>query len=246
MELPEVSAGDETFEVAIDPATLPVTREEVELSLGYDAGTAPEHFRKLIDDALAEIPARCRLRAGYRLVDVGSATTAGVALGGVQFRTERIVTRLLRKARRAALFVATIGPAMERWSRELIQEGDAAMGYIVDTVASVTVEAATDLLHDHIGAKMQSRRWNVTNRYSPGYCNWPVAEQRLLFSLLPPGFCGITLTESSLMMPIKSISGVVGTGPEVRRVDYTCDRCGMKDCTYRAIRARENRRTPAR
>jgi hypothetical protein len=237
--LRETPRGDDAFEVDISAGALPLLQEEIELTLGYENGSAPDHFVKLIEGALGEVPRRCTVRAGYRLVDVhpDPGRHHGLELGGVFFQTDVIVSRLLRHAERAALFVVTIGPGMEDWSRELINQGDAAPGYIVDTVASAAVESATDVLHDHLGAKMRSRGWNITNRYSPGYCNWPVAEQRLLFSLLPPGFCGIALTESSLMVPVKSISGVIGTGPGVRRVDYTCDRCGMKDCTYRAVRS---------
>ncbi|MCK7538940.1 MAG: hypothetical protein MZV63_52410 [Marinilabiliales bacterium] len=47
----------------------------------------------------------------------------------------------------------------------------------------------------------------ITNRFSPGYCGWDVAEQHKLFSFFKDNFCGITLTESALMNPVKSVSG---------------------------------------
>jgi hypothetical protein len=42
------------------------------------------------------------------------------------------------------------------------------------------------------------------------------------------------------MLPIKSISGVIGAGEKVKRMDYLCDRCGVKDCTYRIIRSKQS------
>jgi cobalamin-dependent methionine synthase I len=125
---------------------------------------------------------------------------------------------------------------METWAKNLSNEGDGALSYLVDTVASVTEEQAVDVLHDHIEKQMKIQGLKTTNRYSPGYCDWSVSEQHLLFSFFPVNFCGITLTESALMVPIKSVSGIIGVGTSVKRVDYTCDTCGMKDCTYRAIR----------
>ena len=104
---------------------------------------------------------------------------------------------------------------VRRWKpgqRNYLTEGDAALSYLVDTVASVTEEQATDVLHDHIEKQMQMQGLKITNRYSPGYCDWSVSEQHLLFSFLPANFCGITLTESSLMVPIKSVSGIIGIG----------------------------------
>jgi hypothetical protein len=126
---------------------------------------------------------------------------------------------------------------MEKWSKELLTTGEPAMGYIVDTVASVTVENVTNVLHDFIGSEMNKHGLKITNRYSPGYCNWSVSEQHLLFSLLPPNFCGIMLNDSALMTPIKSVSGIIGIGSRVKRKEYICDKCGVKDCTYRSTRS---------
>jgi len=111
------------------------------------------------------------------------------------------------------------------------------MGHLVDTVATVAVENAADTLHGHLGIKMRERGLRVTNRYSPGYCGWPVSEQHALFSFFKVDFCGISLTESALMKPIKSVSGMIGIGKTVTFAGYDCERCRISDCTYRAFRA---------
>jgi cobalamin-dependent methionine synthase I len=157
-------------------------------------------------------------------------------------RSSQIVVSQFRKSEKAVLFVCTIGSGMETWAQKISSEGDPTLSYLVDTVASVTVEQATDVLHDHIGKHMMALGLKITNRYSPGYCDWLVSEQHLLFSFLPAHFCGITLTESALMIPIKSVSGIVGAGTAVKRVDYMCDTCGMKDCTYRVYRQEKTKR----
>jgi hypothetical protein len=48
--------------------------------------------------------------------------------------------------------------------------------------------------------------------------------------------CGVTLTDSSLMLPIKSVSGVIGVGPDVKKMDYTCGLCSFADCFRRKKR----------
>ena len=68
---------------------------------------------------------------------------------------------------------------------------------------------------------------------SPGYCGWHVSEQQLLFPLFEGQTCGVRLTDSSLMVPIKSVSGIIGLGKEVRRLDYTCGLCDFKQCYKR-------------
>ena len=75
--------------------------------------------------------------------------------------------------------------------------------------------------------------YNISNSYSPGYCGWDVSEQRLLFSLLPQGFCGVQLLPSCLMLPLKSVSTVVAIGPDVTYEPYRCNICRKRDCYRR-------------
>ncbi|MGB5263413.1 MAG: vitamin B12 dependent-methionine synthase activation domain-containing protein, partial [Lutimonas sp.] len=74
----------------------------------------------------------------------------------------------------------------------------------------------------------------ITNRYSPGYCDWKVVDQQKLFSFFPENFCGVSLSETSLMRPIKSVSGIVGIGKNVNYLSYICDKCKNLGCVYRA------------
>ena len=226
------------FEVLIDFNELKIEKNEIELTLGYTNNLIPKHFSSMIDAILKELPARCSIKAGYRILGIKTATDRkdGMLIEEVFFKLDKIVTGQIKKSEKAALFVATIGAGMEKWSKQLLVEGDPVMGYLVDTIASITVENVTNYLHDNIGREMSKNEFNITNRYSPGYCNWSVSEQQLLFSLLPPNFCGISLTQSSLMIPIKSVSGVIGIGKKVKRKEYLCDKCGFKDCTYRSSR----------
>lgn len=236
--LSHIELAADTFRVVMKSGYLTVRKEEIERSLGYPEGRIPSHFAEMIDSVLTELPKRCEIRGGYRILDIKkpSERSNGVVVGGKFFKTQTIVTSQLRKSEKAILFVCTIGPELETWSRQMLREGDSVEGHIIDTVASAAVENATDVLHDYIGERMLEQGLQITNRYSPGYCNWSVSEQHLLFSFLPQRFCGITLTDSALMVPMKSVSGIIGAGVGVKYVEYFCDTCGMKDCTYRALR----------
>ncbi|MEE3446448.1 MAG: vitamin B12 dependent-methionine synthase activation domain-containing protein, partial [Prevotella sp.] len=70
----------------------------------------------------------------------------------------------------------------------------------------------------------------------PGYCGWHVSQQQLLFPLFNGQTCGVTLTDSSLMLPIKSVSGIIGVGEKVRRLDYTCGLCNFEKCYKRKLK----------
>ena len=73
----------------------------------------------------------------------------------------------------------------------------------------------------------------MSNAYSPGYCDWNVSEQQLFFSMLPVGFCGVTLTDSCMMLPIKSVSSLLAVGKNTEKKPYGCAICQNKSCIKR-------------
>lgn len=225
-----------SLEVSLPPAVLSITKKQVTQSLGYEESTLPEYFGDIIDSILMRLPEMCSVMAGYRIVSMAEETgrADGLLVDGVFYSMQPLITSQLRKAQEAALFVCTIGADMENWSASLFSEKDAVTGHFIDTIASAVVEKTADYLHLHIEKQMLSHSLRITNRYSPGYCGWVVAEQHLLFSSFPPGFCGVTLTDSALMVPKKSVSGIIGIGADVKNNDYFCDRCENTSCTYRS------------
>ena len=117
-----------------------------------------------------------------------------------------------------------------------MKHGDLLTGYVYDVIGSEVVEAAVDLMQDSLQKSMAAEGKKITNRYSPGYCGWDVAEQHKLFQLMPDNYCGIKLNDSALMNPEKSVSGFLGIGEHVRYNPYTCGLCDMKGCIYRKIK----------
>ena len=97
----------------------------------------------------------------------------------------------------------------------------------------VAVERAADWLEERIDEWAEEQGLGTTNRYSPGYCEWDVSEQHRFFSLLPEAFCGVSLTESSLMQPTKSVSGVMGIGHSAQKRAHACSICTMVNCFRR-------------
>lgn len=225
--------GNDSFEIEIDPSTLVITRKHIVSEIGYTEYNASEFFCKQIDEILKEFSSYCRIRAGYRILEVTDHDKDGLIMNDIFFNLQKIVTSQLIKSEKIVAFICTIGPQMENWSTRLFSDGDAVKAYFVDAIASVAVEQATDFLHNYIGEKMLEKGLQITNRFSPGYCGWPVSEQHLLFSFFPKGFCGIEITDSALMIPKKSTSGVIGVGRSVKREPYLCYRCSGKDCVYR-------------
>jgi hypothetical protein len=118
-----------------------------------------------------------------------------------------------------------------------VNDGDLLTGYVYDVIGSEIVETAADLMQADLASEMAKLGLKITNRYSPGYCKWDVEEQHKIFRFMPYNYCGIRLTPSALMDPVKSVSGFIGIGRDVRYNRYTCNLCDMKDCIYRNKKA---------
>lgn len=144
-----------------------------------------------------------------------------------------------------ATFVATIGSALERLARRWMARGRIMNGMIADALASEAAEAVARRCQDEIRDWARPRGLDVTPRYSPGYCGMDVRQQVPLFAGLPTHTVNVHLTPSRLMVPVKSVSGLIGIGPadKVGPTAYPCERCDHPDCMQRRTPFKPNRGT---
>jgi hypothetical protein len=212
---------------------------DVEAVLGYPPGGAPGPVQQALEELLAPAEGLWSIEGGCVLCPSARVDLAShrLVVGEQSFDVGRIVSGQLVRSEAVAVFLCTAGPGIERLSRRLMSDGDPFAGFIADTVGSLAVERAMDRVQDSLEQVVGARGLRITNRYSPGYCGWHVREQQKLFRLLPPGFCSVSLTDTSLMRPIKTVSGVIGLGPAVHRSPYTCRMCDLEDCLYRRLHA---------
>ena len=202
--------------------------------LGYASGAMPEPVRHSIEKALEDaeplIGARTLWLPQPCQVDPNADT---LTVDGVTLAIGRMIRGHLAHARAVALFVVTIGRRVEEEARALMKAGHMMEGYALDAIGSSAAEACADRVEANIRAEAEAAGWKITNRLSPGYCAWATQEQQKLFSLLPDQPCGIRLNASSLMSPIKSVSGIVGLGPDVKHLEHMCSICDMTTCYKR-------------
>lgn len=148
------------------------------------------------------------------------------------------VARVAPRSAALALFAATLGEAVTTRTSALFDGRDVAHGYLLDASASI----AADRLATRAAADF-ARQCGVRGGelrvlpYSPGYCGWPTEGQRELFERLRPGEIGLSLTESCLMRPLKSVSGVLLAGPPAVHVFEDefefCGSCATHECRTR-------------
>jgi len=230
-------SGSRPTEIKYDFSDLPVSLKMIETMMGYNGEQAPDPIPGIIHEALHEAAGFSDIRGGFTMVSNVriSADKKGILLEDKLLLTDKIVASNLKEAETALLFLFTAGIQYEVRSRDLMNHNDQIKGYVIDVLGSVVVELAIDRMRQNLDDQLLLSNLKMTNPYSPGYCGWPVSDQSKLFSFFPDGFAGITLSESSLMSPIKSVSGIIGIGGTVRKRAYRCEICDHTTCIYRNL-----------
>jgi hypothetical protein len=224
---------DSTFKFNFSDLKLNIS--QIEQVMGYKEGESDETISELTGKLLKEAASLCNIKAEFRIFPLGSLIDPekSIMVNGLVFNVKKIVYGQLKKAESIVVFLCTAGPEIGVRSRAAMNDGDLLTGYIYDVIGSEIVEGAADLMQGNLQVALSAENKKITNRYSPGYCGWDVAEQHKLFKLMPDNYCAITLNDSALMNPEKSVSGFIGIGEHVRYNPYTCGLCDMKDCIYR-------------
>jgi cobalamin-dependent methionine synthase-like protein len=225
--------------VLADPA-LVIDPDEVLRFQGYKRGRdAPgADVRALFETALAEGRRLMRPRAVVRWARVTRVAPDALEVEGETLAIPRIGA-LWGEVEHAAVALCTIGEALEQRVAELWEARELPLASMLDSVGSGAVESLAEYVNDVL-CQQALPSLKVTNRISPGYADWDVAEQRRLFRLCRGDAIGIALNEACVMTPGKSISLLAGAG-RAARVDHyfsQCARCWMRDCAYRRVPAR--------
>jgi hypothetical protein len=208
-----------------------ITKEDIFSAMGFKA-EVPASIAKTLDAVWDESLSLLNPAAGFKIVPA-SIEGEIVTADGTALSVKRIISSALKGSRFAAIFVATAGSALEEKASLYGAAGETLKMYLVDLIASGGVEKAADCMQEKLRAAAEADHLFITNRYSPGYCGWDTAEQQKIFALLPERFCGVALTPSSMMNPVKSVSGIIGIGESVSFRAYGCALCDKTDCIRR-------------
>lgn len=171
----------------------------------------------------------------YRVAEVTDSHLAvegsDAALHGSLFH------RVMPNAEELAVVVCTIGPRLEKQVTDCFSQGESLRGLLLDGIGSAAVSALGSEACRTVGREASLHGRQAGSPISPGSPRFPVSEQSQLFKLVPAERIGVSLSDSGLMIPRKSISMVIGIGQEMSTwtAAESCDHCNLsRTCPYRA------------
>lgn len=214
--------------------------QEVKFDLGYvhyDAVRvlkAPEEMEAEcheVTDLLNGVMKPESLIAFYNDMEVGMAS---ISFGGIRFDCGTKIASALQGSSAAAVFVATLGSEVTELYNRLQGESDFLKAYWLDLLANEAVDCMTGRIRSLVAAHASQSGLSTTSNWGPGYCQWQLTEQRRLLDLIPGSARLVTLTDSMLMQPMKSLAGVIGIGSEVKYHVSNCADCALPHCFYKS------------
>ena len=219
------------FHFKLSSTEISINLSNVIVAMGYGKENIPNGLEEVLYYLYTKFNKVILPECGFIIPEPNSAKQfgSGIILNETTFNTGSKIASCMKNIEGCVLFVITIGEQIDSWIHSLVDEDDVYSAYLVDSIASEYVEKLSDWIENKIKVQLGSGI-GVSNRYGPGYCDWALEEQVKLFSFFPNNFCGISLSESSMMQPRKSISGIVGFGKSVFPMELPCDVCTDYNC----------------
>ncbi|MBR6102887.1 MAG: methionine synthase [Ruminococcus sp.] len=163
-----------------------------------------------------------------------TGTDEGISLDGTDLvLTGSSIEKHLEGCESCILLCATLSSSVDRLIKTL-SVSDIAASYVVDCMASASIEDICDAAEQEMKQKLPDKHF--TWRFSPGYGDLPLSVQGKLLDVMNAGKrIGLSVTDSDMMIPSKSVTAVIGvSGRELNRQTRSCLDCNMyESCDYR-------------
>lgn len=170
----------------------------------------------------------------FETYEVLSVSHSMIQLSNGKKLSGALLAQHLFLANEVAAIVCTIGSELEKYASQ-VMEGDLVYGLALYGVGSACVEALANAACSKLEMEAEKRGMHSTIPLNPGMIGWPLEQaQNQIFSLLDTNGIGVSLSENKLMLPLKSLSMVMGFGVNLTQQGSICDYCASRDiCKHR-------------
>jgi len=214
----------------LESIPLEIDRAELKRRLRMKPGKQWDRVLSLIEPARPLIDPKI----AYSVCYIDEKLPEAVKISGIQL-TSHVLRKQLEKAERVFPYVMTIGPRLEAFAAA---SGDYLEQYYLESIADTAITCLRKLFEKQLKERFAL---GTVSRLGPGSLEaWPISEQQHIFSLLGDveSAIGVRLTESFLMTPRKTISGLCFP---TETPFFACQLCPRPDCPSRKAAYDENR-----
>lgn len=181
--------------------------------LGYQKTTTvfSDEYREKLNEIIKSGILLCNTKGLFGRYEIVQKSEESVTLeNGVVFESASLAN-LLKNSVEVVLMASTVGKEITDKVHFEVESGDASVGLILDSVASQTADAALNWMVDFINKLIRIEGKSLTRtRYSPGYGDLPLINQKKIYDALGLEKLGLEITERYMLIPEKSVIAIAG------------------------------------
>lgn len=208
------------------------TKEAVRY-LGYGSHAVDDHIRSLIDSSFEELERVAGKRIVYRIFDVSIEVDGRLKIGQLYIDSKNL-KKNLRECTQAIVLGATLGTGVDMLLRKYALT-DMARVIVLQACGAAMLEEYLDQWQQDMTEEMLKQNLYLRPRFSPGYGDFAIEHQEMIIRMLDASKkIGLTLTDSMMMTPTKSVTAIIGLS-STKRICHIkgCEACDKTDCEYR-------------
>lgn len=212
---------------------LTIDKEEVIRYLGYNSKDVDKLTDKIIDNCLVELLKIAKTNYIYIIFEI-KREKRNIFLNDLNFKLEgKDIFNHLKGSKKCVVIALTLGYEVDRRIK-YYSKIDLTKSLIFDACATAAIEALSDRVKAIIKRISVNSGYNTTNRYSPGYGDFPIKTQKKIIDFLDAKYhIGLTVTDSNILIPRKSVTALIGVGKQIQTEKIGCEACRLyKTCLY--------------
>ena len=211
-----------------------IDREEVLRYMGYRGQNIDHTTEKLLNDCIDEVARVSKESFLYEIFDI-ERTVKGLCLKGTTLTLGgEDIGKHLANSEKCALMAVTLGLEVDK-RISFYSKTDIAKALVFDACATAAVESLCDAVQEKIETAAKSMGFETTTRFSPGYGDFSIGIQKELAKVLKTyEGIGLSVNESSIMIPRKSVTAFIGLRREKSdKSGHSCESCDSGNCSFR-------------
>jgi hypothetical protein len=198
-------------------------------------------IKNLVEELLESVATTHLLKpvTTYKFYSIAGTEPDRVLLPGGAVINGSLLPSTFPDAKEIAAIVCTIGPGLEKRVTEYSRNGEALRATLLDGIGSAAVDILAQEACRFFSGEALKHGMQAGSPVNPGMPGLAITEQRNLLELAHAGEIGVSLTSSGIMVPRKSTSMIIATGPVMKTWTQTeiCARCNLREtCPYTVLR----------
>ncbi|MFC1845784.1 hypothetical protein ACFLYM_00015 [Chloroflexota bacterium] len=203
-----------------------------------DQNPPNQHILKVLESVIEEANRSELLKpaVAYEIYGVTDIGRNSIDLSNGRTIHNTLIPSILPRIKELAVIVCTIGSGIEKKASQLFQCGEPLKGLLLDGTGNAALDTLAGEACRIISQQVSSRGLQTSSPLSPGMPGLAISEQQNLVEMVPEDEIGVSLTSLQEMIPRKSLSMVIGIGPEMAtwtKAEF-CAKCSLnKSCRYK-------------